>query len=234
MTVVARARRVIVVVIVGYNHSSILSRRWATIALVITGIVAIPHVDSFIVGIGIAPGGCSIVNLHLPADGGRRRLFPASRFHALILFADISPACIVLFYRTGTTPRTNAATSSTAGAAAAAAFLRLGGAPASLYWAIGTWGLSPAAVTHSRSRFTPVSSSIPSSWAFLPSTTSSITSFTFPHASRRPIVLGVWLSPVPCAGAIGASITVAPTLGALGALSPTGRLGFHQVIIPIR
>lgn len=131
------ADRVIVVVIVGHNHSTILTGRWATVALVTTGIVAIPHVDSLVVGAGIAPGGCSIVNLHLSADGGRGGLFPASGLHALVLFANIAPARGVLFYRTRTTPRTNAASSSTA-SAAAAAFLGLGRAPASLHWAIGT------------------------------------------------------------------------------------------------
>lgn len=102
--VVARTDRVIVVVIVGYNHSTILSGRWAAVAWVIIGIVAIPHVDSLVVGARIAPGGRSVVNLHLPADGGRGGLFPAGGLHALVLFAAIAPARCVLLNSTGTTP----------------------------------------------------------------------------------------------------------------------------------
>lgn len=104
MIVVARADRVIVVVTVGDNHSTILTGRWAAVAWVIIGIVAIPHVDSLVVGDGIAPGGCSIVNLHLPADGGRGGLFPASGLHALVLFATTAPGRCVLLHRTWTTP----------------------------------------------------------------------------------------------------------------------------------
>lgn len=135
--VVPRADRVIVVVVVGYNHSTILTGRWAAIAWVTTGIVAIPHVDSLVVGAGITPCRCSIINLHFPTDGGRGGLFPARGLHALVLFADIAPARAALFHRTRTTPGTNTAASSTA-SAAAAAFLGLGRAPASLHWAIGT------------------------------------------------------------------------------------------------
>lgn len=102
--VVARAERVIVVVIVGDNHSTILTGRWAAVAWVTTGIVAIPHVDSFVVDVGIAPGGRSIVNLHLPADGRRGGLFPASGLHALVLFVAIAPARWVLLHRTRATP----------------------------------------------------------------------------------------------------------------------------------
>lgn len=43
------ANRVIVVVTVGHNHSTILTGRWAIVAQVIIGIVAIPHVDSLFV-----------------------------------------------------------------------------------------------------------------------------------------------------------------------------------------
>lgn len=89
--VVAGADRVIVVVIVGDIRSAILTGRWAAVAWVIIGIVAIPQVDSLVVGAGIAPGGRSIVNLHLPADGGRGGLFPARGIHALVLFAAIAP-----------------------------------------------------------------------------------------------------------------------------------------------
>lgn len=135
--VVTRSNRVIVVVIVGNNHSTILTWRWAAVAWVIIGIVPIPHVDCLVVGVGIPPGGCSIINLHLPTDGGRRGLFPASRLHALVLFAVINPARAALLHRTRTSPRANAATSSTA-SAAAATFLGLGRAPASLQLAIGT------------------------------------------------------------------------------------------------
>ena len=128
----------VVVVIVGHNHSTVLTGRWAIVAWITIGIVAIPHVYSLLVGARVAPGGCSIINLHLSANGGRGGLFPASGLHALVLFADIAPARGILFHRTRTTPRTNAAPSSTASAAAAAAFLGLGRAPASLHWAIGT------------------------------------------------------------------------------------------------
>lgn len=103
--VVARADRVIVVVTVGDNHSTILTGRWATVvAWVIIRIVAIPHVDSLVVGGGITPSGCSVVNLHLPADGGRGGLFPASGLQALVLFAATAPARWVLLHRAGTTP----------------------------------------------------------------------------------------------------------------------------------
>lgn len=91
VTAVARANRVIGVVIVGHYHSTTLTGRWAAVARVIIGIVAIPHVDSLFVGDGIPPGGRSIVNLHLPTDRGRGGLFPASGIHALVLFAAISP-----------------------------------------------------------------------------------------------------------------------------------------------
>lgn len=135
--VVARSNGVIVVVIVGNNHSTILTWRGAAVAWVTSGIVTIPHVDCLVVGTGIPPGRCSIVNFHLPTNGGRRGLFPASRLHTLVLFADITPARVVLLHRTGTSPRTNTSTSSTT-SAAAAAFLWLGGAPATLHWSIGT------------------------------------------------------------------------------------------------
>lgn len=102
--VVSRADRVIVVVIIGDNHSTILTGRWAAATWVTIGIVAIPHVDSFVVDVGITPGGGSVVNLHLPADGGRGGLFPASGLHALVLFADIAPARCVLLHRARTTP----------------------------------------------------------------------------------------------------------------------------------
>lgn len=101
--VVARADRVIVI-IVGDNHSTILIGRWATIAWVIVGIVAIPQVDSLGVSIGIAPGGCSIVNLHLSTDRGRGRLFPAGGLHALVCFTDIAPVGCALLHRTRTAP----------------------------------------------------------------------------------------------------------------------------------
>lgn len=91
IVVVARANRVIVVVIVGDDHSTVLTGRWAAVSRVTVGIVAIPHVDRLVVGGGIAPGGRSVVNLHLPADGGRGRFFPACGFHTLVLFAVAIP-----------------------------------------------------------------------------------------------------------------------------------------------
>lgn len=124
VVVIAVANRVIVV-IVGHNNSTILAGWWATVACVASGIVAIPHVDSLVICVGITPCGSSIINLHLPTNGGRRGLFPASWLHALILFIGITPGRGVLLHRTGTTPRTNATTPSTASAAAAAAFLGL-------------------------------------------------------------------------------------------------------------
>lgn len=95
---------VIVVVIVGDNHSTILTWRWSAVAWVTIGIVTIPQVDSLVAGAGIAPGGRSIINLHLSADGGRGGLFPASWLHALVLFASIAPARWVLLHGTRTTP----------------------------------------------------------------------------------------------------------------------------------
>lgn len=102
--VVARDNGVIVVVTVWDNYSTILSCRWAAVAWIIVGIVAIPHVDSLVVGIGITPGGCSIINLHLSADGRRGRLFPASGLHVLVLFASVAPARRTLLYRARATP----------------------------------------------------------------------------------------------------------------------------------
>lgn len=144
MIVVSRANRVIVVVIVGHNHSTILTGRWTTVswvAWVTIRIITIPHVDSLVIGVGITPCGRSIIDLHLSANRGRRGLFPACGLHALalVLFVDHSPARAVLLHRTRTTPRANTATSSTAiAAAAAAAFLGFGRAPTSLHRAITT------------------------------------------------------------------------------------------------
>lgn len=105
IVVVARAGGVIVVVIVGDDHSTVLTGRWAAVARVTVGIVAIPHVDRLVIGGGIAPGGRSVIDLHLPADGGRGGLFPACGLHALVLFAvAIAPARCVLLHRTWTTP----------------------------------------------------------------------------------------------------------------------------------
>lgn len=104
LIVVARANGVIVVVIVWDNYPTILTGRRAAIAWVIIGVVAIPHVDSLVVGGGITPGGRSVINLHPSADGRRGGLFPASGLHALVLFADTAPARCVLLYRTRTTP----------------------------------------------------------------------------------------------------------------------------------
>lgn len=101
--VIVAANRVIVVVTAGHNHSTILTGRWAIVAHVIIGIVAIPHVDSLVVCSGITPSGCSIVDFHLPADRGRGGLFPASGLHALVLFA-IAPVGCVLLHRAWTTP----------------------------------------------------------------------------------------------------------------------------------
>lgn len=92
------------VVIIGDNYSTILGDRWATVAWVIVGIVAIPHIYCLVVGIRITPGRCPIINLHLPADGGRGRLFPASGLHALVLLTVAAPARSVLLYRTRATP----------------------------------------------------------------------------------------------------------------------------------
>lgn len=102
--VVARTDQVIVVVVTArYNHTT-LTGRWATVAWVIIRIVAIPHVDSFLVGGRITPSGSSIINFQLPADGGRGRLFPASWLHALVLFAATAPARCVLLHGTRPTP----------------------------------------------------------------------------------------------------------------------------------
>ncbi len=49
LIVVARANRVIVVVIVRDNYPTILTGRWAAASWVIIGVVAIPHVDSLVV-----------------------------------------------------------------------------------------------------------------------------------------------------------------------------------------
>lgn len=228
--VVVRASRVII--IVGCDHATILHGGWTAVAWIIIRIIAIPHIDSLAVCARITPGGCSIINLHLPADRGRGGLLPTCRFQALVLFADIAPTGGVLFDRTRTSPRTNAAPSSTT-SAAATAFSGLGGAPGPLHWATGTGVLSPSAATsRRRSRFTTSSNS--SSRIFLPSSITSISSFPFPHAAGRPIILAFWFSPVPCTRTVGGPITTSPTTGANRALPPISGLAFCHVTVPAR